>query len=207
MSTTAADIQPDAFTESSGFIGNFKLGDNVNHTLAVLSLLYETQRRVNDSPLLSKPIIFLIGSVCEAILFDLLEVRAKQFTGEGISGIERDVRDAIRGSHIDTFSKYIACIRKHNLLEGDGPYDSLEELRKLRNRIHIQNEKGDFQRDDGDAFTMARQRDAEKTLEKLIKTMADRFERPLHTQGHVEDFRLPWREHFPTEKTRSRGTA
>jgi len=38
----------DAFTVSSGFIGNFKLGDNFNHTLDVLAILYRMQRADGD---------------------------------------------------------------------------------------------------------------------------------------------------------------
>ena len=36
------------FTVSAGFIGNFKLGDNINHNLNVLAYLYERQADEHD---------------------------------------------------------------------------------------------------------------------------------------------------------------
>jgi hypothetical protein len=198
MSTATADIQAESFTVSSGFIGNFKLGDNINHTLDALSLLYETQRAGESPSLLCKPIIILVGSICEAVLYDLLCVRIKHHTVEGVKNIAKDVVNRIRGSHIDEFGKYIASVRKHDLLKDVELYESLDELRKLRNRIHIQNTKAHFDPDDGKTFTSARQREAEKTLEKVIKTMARDYPRKGHCQGYVGDFRLPWKAHFPS---------
>jgi hypothetical protein len=192
----------DTFTVSSGFIGNFKLGDNINHTLAVLATLYQMQRAAideKDGQLLCKPISIFFGSICEAILHDLLCVRVKRHTFEGVKNVGREVLASIQGSHIDDFSKYIASAKKHDLLKDAGPriYDSLEELRKLRNRMHIQNAKGHFESDDDKAFTMQRQTDAEKTLEKVIKVVATKYPRPSSMQGFVADFELPWSEHFP----------
>lgn len=189
------DVQQDTFMVSSGFIGNFKLGDNINHTLDVLALLYQTQRAANSS-LLCKPIIVFIGSICEAILHDLLCVRIKRHTVEGVKNVAKDVMDCIRGKHIDRFEHYIANVKKHDLLKDARLYDSLVELRKLRNRIHIQNTKGDFDLDDSKTFTMARQREAEKTLEKVIKIMAKDYPRKPSCQDHVRDFQLPWSERF-----------
>lgn len=192
--TTA--VQQDTFTVSSGFIGSFKLGDNLNHTLDVLTLLYQTQR-ADTSSLLCKPITILLASVCEAILCDFHD-RMKRFTREGVGNVAESVLDYVRGTHIDEFSKYIASAKKHNLLKDAGPriYDSLEDLRKLRNRVHIQNKKGHFEPDDGHAFTMSRQIEAEKTLERVLKLMAERHARPASAQGYVADFQLPWSEHF-----------
>ena len=189
------DIQQDTFTVSSGFIGNFKLGDNINHTLDVLAVLYRTQQADNSS-LLCKPIIVFIGSICEAILYDLLCVRIKWHTVEGVKNIGKDVLAYVRRKHFDKFEHYIVSVKKHHLLKDARLYDSLDDLRKLRNRIHIQNTKRHFDDDDGAAFTMDRQREAEKTLEKVIKIMANDYPRKPSCQGHVRDFQLPWSEHF-----------
>lgn len=54
-------------------------------------------------------------------------------------------------------------------------YDALDELRRLRNRVHIQNEQNDFERDDSAAFfTSERKLRAEKALEKTIKALAQK---------------------------------
>ena len=48
--------------------------------------------------------------------------------------------------------------RKHDFFElaDTAFYDDLDQLRRLRNRIHIQNVKNDFEPDDANAFTEGR---------------------------------------------------
>ena len=183
-------------TISSNFIGSFKLGDNIVHNLAILKELYGFQEtgRANQKALLRKPIIVIIGSIAEAILYDLY-LRIKGYTREGVQNIPEDVLEEIRTKTIDEFAKYIANARSKDLLGTDpGLYENLDELRKLRNRIHIQNTKNHFELDDGKAFNYGRQITAERTLEVLMKTMAWNYAR-LDIQQFVEDFTLPWDDH------------
>lgn len=188
------------FTVSAGFIGNFKLGDNINHNLKILAYLYQRQADPHDTDawLLRKPVTIVLGSICEAILHDL-HLRMRTHTIEGVQGIANSVLNYVRGKKIDKFERYISSAKKHSLL---GPpteaiYDDLEQLRKLRNRVHIQNEKFDFEPDDSHAFSKDRQIAGEKTLEKLIKTISTNHPRPAGVNGYVQDFQLPWGEHFP----------
>lgn len=188
------------FTVSSRFIGDFKLGDNINHHLRVLKILYRTQRDAESSEAacLCKPIIIFIASICEAIFYDLFCIRIETHTVEKVKGICNGVMNDIRGKKVDKLEHFIAAVKKHDLLKDAGIYDSLDDLRKLRNRIHIQNTKGHFDPDDGKAFTMTRQRELEKTLEKLAKVMAKDYARKPSCQGHVDDFQLPWEEYDPS---------
>ena len=188
------------FTVSAGFMGDFKLGDNINHNLRILAYLYQRQADPHDIDawLLRKPIIIILGSVCEAILHDL-HMRMKMYTNEGVRGIAISVFSYVRGKKIDKFEHYISSAKKHSLL---GPpteaiYDDLDQLRKLRNRVHIQNDKNDFEPNDSQAFSRDRQISGERTLEKLIKTISTKHPRPAGVSGHVNDFQLPWDEHFP----------
>ncbi|MBV2121695.1 MAG: hypothetical protein KUF74_09590 [Candidatus Thiodiazotropha sp. (ex Ctena orbiculata)] len=188
------------FTVNAGFIGDFKLGDNINHNLKVLAYLYQRQDDPGDADawLLRKPAIILIGSICEAILHDL-HMRMNLYTVEGVKGITATVLSYVRGKKIDKFETYIASAKKHSLLgaSSESIYSELEQLRKLRNRVHIQNEKKHFEDNDSQAFSAARQVSAEEALEKLIKTVSSNHPRPAHAAGHVNDFNLPWGEHFP----------
>lgn len=189
------------FTVSAGFIGTFKLGDNINHNLEILAYFYQRQADPHDTDaswLLRKPIIIILGSICEAILHDL-HMRMKTYTNEGVRGVAISVLSYVRGKQIDKFEHYISSAKKHSLL---GPpteaiYDDLEQLRKLRNRVHIQNEKNDFEPNDSQAFSRDRQISGERTLEKLIKAISTNHPRPAGVSGHVSDFQLPWNEHFP----------
>ena len=139
----------------------------------------------------------LIGSICEAILHDL-HFRMKVFTSEGVFGITDTVLTYVRGKRLDKFEQYIASAKKHRLLgpATDSIYDELEELRKLRNRIHIQNQRH-FEADESAAFSQSRQVAAERVLEKLLRDLSAKHPRPPSVQGHVPDFRLPWEPHHP----------
>ncbi len=188
------------FTVSAGLIGNFKLGDNINHNLKILAYLYMRQADEHDEEawVLSKPIIIFIGSIAEAILHDLHQ-RMQTHTIEGVRGIASSVLAYVRGKKIDKLDHYISSARKHSLLgpSTESIYGDLEQLRKLRNRIHIQNDKNHFEANDSQAFSLDRQVTAEQTLETLIKRISANHPRPAGAQGHVSDFQLPWDEHFP----------
>jgi len=123
----------------------------------------------------------------------------KTYTAEGVRGITASVLSYVRGKRIDKLEHYISSAKKHSLL---GPpteaiYDDLEQLRKLRNRVHIQNEKNDFEPNDSQAFSRDRQISAERTLERLMKVVSTNHPRAAGVGSHVNDFQLPWNEHFP----------
>jgi len=181
-------------TYSSGFIGNFKLGDNIVRNLAILRELYEVQNSGTheQAELMRKPIVILIGAVAEALLYDLYVVKIAKFTSEGVPSIPQKMLVEIRTKTIDEFARYISNAKSKSLLgKASNLYDSLEELRKLRNRIHIQNAKNHFEPDESIAFSVKRQRDAETTLEQLISYMVNNHMRSINKQ-HVADFVLPW---------------
>lgn len=188
------------FTVSSEFMGSFKLGDNINHNLKTLGYLYQLQGEPNNRSawLLRKPIIITIASMCEAALYDL-HFRMRTYTNEGVQGVASSVLEYVRGKKIDKFELYIPSAKKHCLLghKDDDIYGELDTLRRLRNRIHIQNEKNDFESNDSQAFSAARQTLSEKVMERLFKMMASDHPRPEGASGFVNDFELPWAEHFP----------
>jgi hypothetical protein len=87
MSKTPPDDHV-GFEVNSSFIGEFKSGDNIVYNLAILQTLYdayestEQRRRV----LLTKPIVFQIACVVEAVLVDLA-LRILQHTREGVPSL------------------------------------------------------------------------------------------------------------------------
>lgn len=188
------------FRVKSDFMGSFKLGDNINHNLKILSLLYSFQANSTEDKkiLLNKPIIITLASICEAILYDLHE-RITCHTHEGVRNIAQNAITWIRSKKIDEFSKYIASAKKHDFFDARDPqlYEDLDILRKLRNRIHIQNPKNHFESDEKNAFTYDRKIIAEKVLEKVLKQMLRKYIRKKDATGHVADYELPWEKHFP----------
>lgn len=177
---------------NAGFIGIFKIGDNINYNLKILAELYRVNNESNGY-VLNKPIIILIASIIEALLYDF-HFKAKRYTLEGIKNITNDVLDYIRSKNIDKLGRYIASARKHQIFNAQDKtlYDDLENLSKLRNRIHIQNEKNDLESDESSVFTNDRRILAEKSLEIVMKSMAANHNR---NHEYVENFRLPWCSH------------
>lgn len=176
----------------AGFIGIFKIGDNINYNLQILAELYKVNNESNEY-LFNKPITIFIASIIEALLYDF-HFKAKYYTLEGIKNITNDVLDYIRSKNIDRLGRYIASARKHKIFKAQDEtfYDDLETLSKLRNRIHIQNEKNDLESDESSVFTNDRRILAEKLLEIVMKSMAE-----SHNRDHeyVKKFRLPWNSH------------
>lgn len=98
---------------------------------------------------------------------------------------------------LNKYEKHIECAEKYSLY---GPantkiYVRLQELRKLRNRIHIQNKHGNFEPDEAKAFTFVRKRQAERTTEFILRYSSIQYGRPKHCY-HVANFSIPWEHHF-----------
>lgn len=187
------------FNVDSGFIGDFKIGDNINYNLAVLKALYDCQKiKCSPNPdLLCKPITITITSIIEALLHDLI-YRIQQYTQEGVKAVATKVLSDVRSKKLDKLETYIAAMKKHDLLAASGTdlYEKLNELRTARNRIHIQNVKQQLDRDEENVFTQDRQIEAEQVLEKIVKHVSDKHTRPAHAKGFVNTFEIPWDEHF-----------
>jgi hypothetical protein len=182
----------------SKFVGDFKVGDNIVHNLEVLELLYTQYAGASDrnKRLLCKPITVLLVSILDAVLYDL-HYRIRTFTREGVRNVIESSAKYIRGlKKMDQFEKCIKSAEEHGLLEDKGGalYKQLDELRRLRNRIHIQNKNKDFEADEYDAFNENRKVLAEKALENTLRIMAVKYERNL---DYVKEFKLPWETYFP----------
>lgn len=187
------------FIVNSDFVGDFKTGDNINLNLKTLKILYDFQKSKSktEASLLCKPIIIILASIVEALLHDLY-FRIYNHTTEGVKNIAARVLSDIRDKKIDKLQTYIASAQKNDLLDASSTdlYEKLDELRKVRNRIHIQNVKNHQPLDEEHVFTQDRQIETDKILESVIKHVSDKYPRPPHVRGYVKDFELTWNEHF-----------
>ena len=186
-----------AFVVESNFFWSFKTGDNVVYNLRILNYLYELYNQGGDEnkKLLIKPIVIFISSVIEAILHDF-HSKIQGARREGVASLTDDILNYIRGKSIDEFEKYIASSRKHNLFDRNTEkfYDRLNDLRLIRNRIHIQNTKCLKPEDEDLVFREEVKILAEKCAEIVLKVMSGKFYRPVRSG---EDLYVPWDEHFP----------
>lgn len=188
-----------SFVVLGNFFCRFKIGDNIIYNLSVLEKLYEyspNTRRGRE--LIVKPQILIIASILEAILHDFhLRIRAN--VHEGIPGLVDEILIYIRNKQIDQFETYIQSIKKHNLLKltDTSFYDELDDLRKIRNRIHIQNLRGDLPENESELFDLTAKVKAEKCLEQVVKNISKEYARPGNLANQVGELKFPWDEHFP----------
>ena len=177
------------------FICNFKTGDNIKYNLNTLDALY-SQYNQSKSVYLLKPIILINTSIIEAVLHDF-HVRIRANTREGVHSLPQDIIDYIRGKTIDEFEKYITQAEKHDFFDMSQTsfYKKLETLRKIRNRIHIQNTKGYMPKNESEVFTESVMVLSEKLLEKTLKAMSEKHFRN-GVGNYVGEFTLPWKPHF-----------
>jgi hypothetical protein len=75
------------------------------------------------------------------VLYDLHR-RVRRNTWEGVANLRAEAIAYIRDRKIDKLAKYVASAKRHDFFDAadTGYYESLEELNRLRNRFHIQNE-------------------------------------------------------------------
>ena len=118
-------------------------------------------------------------------------------SSEPVSTLSTETVAALKAKDYSKLTNLVNGAKTHDLFSADDAfYEQLDELRKLRNRVHIQNEKNHFERDDARAFSVSRQRSAESALEYIAKFLAQKHPRKLTMQGFVADFELPWDEHW-----------
>lgn len=201
MSRTKATVQT-GFEVNSSFIGEFKSGDNIVYNLAILQILYDSyEGTVPDrQALLTKPIVFQIACVVEAVLVDLA-LRILQHTREGVPSLPPSklakVRKKVEKSkdHLG-FRRVISIFAESNTFDEEPEfYSRLVQLSTVRNRVHISNRKHMEPLDEVDLFLEGAKVDAESLCEELVKKCASTFARGPHIK-YVKPLRFPWQAHL-----------
>ncbi|WP_170787708.1 hypothetical protein [Ruegeria lacuscaerulensis] len=183
----------------TNFMGNYRLGDNINENLDALQLIWDLQHEHAETDSshkrLRKPVIVYCGAIAEAVLFDFF-AKIRDFVREGVAAIEEELAEHLRSMSNDNFQFFIDQCRKHQLFGdgSDGFYDDLNKLAELRNRIHIQNVKHFKPLREHEAFSKVQQQMAERTLETLIARMNEHYNRKQ--ADHVGGFMLPWNSYL-----------
>jgi len=187
-----------SFNVPSSFFCVFKTGDNVNYNLSILRTLYDlSDKYPGRAALLLKPKTFILTAVIEAILHDF-HVRIRSNNNEGIEGLFEDAIQYIRNKKIDEFDKYIQSAKHHDLFDAKDSdfYEALNNLRLIRNRIHIQNKYNHKPADEDRVFTNEVLINSEKCLEKIAKVMNSKYPRLDALREYVAQMIFPWIEHF-----------
>ena len=164
-------------TIKCNFYANFITSDNIQHNLESLDKLYDLWDEHN---LLIKPKIVIIGSIIEASLFDFV-YRIKTHTKEFKALPEEKLRyvRALGKNHARHAEKLADICTNGLILSSDSKFwDDVTKIRYLRNRTHIQNEKGHLPKHENEAFTEMELNRAEAVIIKFFRYMQETYPRP-----------------------------
>jgi hypothetical protein len=189
------------------FIWNFKVGDNIAFNFIILFALYRQKESIEEKNryILNKPIAIIIVSIIEAVFYDLI-CRLGQATTHFPESIPQDKRDLIKNK-IDKERQWFAYkdssgeVKKYkriknyslkeivNFLEqcelfgikGSLIYAHLRDALFLRNRIHIFNWFGNYERDEFVVFNESRIEKLEDLLTEIFNIMARKYSRPFES--------------------------
>ena len=183
----------------STFIGDFVTGDNIVHTMKCAGALIDAQNNADEQQhsLFIKPIVFLLGSVIEAILFDL-HFKAKSYTREGVKGFDAKTLKSVANSKRDKFVTFIDWAKKYEIYAlSPEQYEFLHYIRELRNRMHIQiSKRPSYIRDNKDdrLFDPNTQTKVQSLLELVLERSAKMYPRPeeIRENNYVGPISIPW---------------
>lgn len=174
------------------FMWSFKKGDNIVYNFEVVWELYEAKSRSADKRKYNKPITIILVSIIECILDDFA-YRIRGHVNDIVPNISRADIDTFKTRKYDKLDHYIAASRRFNLFnQSSNFYDSVDDLRKARNRIHIQNSNNQLAADEYNVFTDALLLKAQNALEVVIETMIIKFPRNNRAVS-PHSVPLPWR--------------
>ncbi|MBY0544387.1 MAG: hypothetical protein K2Q14_02440 [Gammaproteobacteria bacterium] len=146
-----------------------------------------------------KPITVFIVAILEAALDDLF-YKIRDYTREGVPGLSDDIITKVRSntSSYRKFKSQIKFAKNHDFFNvaGTNFYTVMDELRNIRNRMHIQNNYRDTPFGENLVFTEGRLIQAEKVCEHTLAKMSENFPRSQYNRGYVDDFILPWNSHY-----------
>lgn len=176
------------------FFWDFKKMDNVNYNFGIVEKLYTVKKQNGSNSFFNKPIIIAILSIIECILYDFVR-RVNEHSNEKIPNLDDAFVANTKIKTLEHFEPLIVHIKKNNLLRisnKDSIYDELDHLRKVRNRIHIQNIQQQLDRDECNVFTEDNLKLAEKSLERICEILCHVYPRPDREFCSMSDFPRPW---------------
>ncbi|MEP1521499.1 hypothetical protein [Ascidiaceihabitans sp.] len=179
---------------STSFVYDFKRGDNIVLNCQSIHKLWSLREELpaREQWLLNKPIVLMSAAVVEVCLCELFQ-RVRFHTLEGVPRLTAKQIKGIKITKKDDFGLYLAQCKQNKILgptrSFDNVYSRLDNLRKTRNRIHIQNLDGSEPRCDRKAFSDEIVTEAEWLLEFTLKYLSTHYPR---RRVYTENARLPW---------------
>jgi hypothetical protein len=171
---------------------NFKRMDNANYNFEIIESLIDSACQSGKKTLHSKPIIFLIMSIVECALYDLL-LRIKEHVYESINIAPEDIK-IIKATNIpDALQSYTDICKKYELLGAD--YQKLNKFIPIRNRVHIQNIKAYHPPDEYQLWSSDLTKECGVLLKDIFVYMCEKYPRTagqFHSEPDLTLFPEPW---------------
>jgi hypothetical protein len=176
---------------TSNFIGEYKIGDNLVFNACMLCSLIEA----NGQGAFNKLAVVQAGSIVEAALGQII-FRARNFNREGVKSISEEDRLKIEDENkSDKFYNIIEIMKDYKILDGLGDtiYNDLHNLRKYRNKVHIQAEFKipDVSRDEDVAFSNEVCSWALELNARVLKHLSEKYARPKGMETYVKPIVIP----------------
>ena len=181
----------------NSFVWTFKIGDNVLWNLDVIFHLIEDHNKLGRN--YAKPISISCISVVEAALVDFLE-RLDSATNHypaNLNAQKIDIKKFLNKEKSEFQTTYEGKVYKFKRLKNFGykelisfyetfhilgfreeTYLTLQDLGRFRNRVHIRNYFGNFERNESRTFSENRTQRAIDFMEATLKYLSVNYPRP-----------------------------
>lgn len=170
--------------------GRFHVGDNCVYNTYLLCDLIEA----NANGRFNKLIVLQIASVIEVVGVELF-LRAQRHTIEGVPNFSAKDQQAVKDKQIDKFAVVIDNLKKYKVLDNLDPeiYNELHDLRKFRNKVHIQGVVDiiGVPRAEADIFDEETVVWAIDLGWRVLSYLEKNYARPEAILGYVNPLRLP----------------
>ncbi len=181
---------------TSQFFWDFKKMDNVNYNFEIVELLYRGKEQNNNDKHFNKPILIIIVAIIECMLYDFV-VRIQTHRSDTIPNLASAIILFFRNAkETDELKILIPRLQQQNLLRAgptDTLYADLEELRRLRNRVHIQNKFYLLDKDEYNVYTDEKLKLAEVVFERVCEVLCNVYPRWSKQPLPMSDFPRPWK--------------
>lgn len=177
---------------------NFKTADNILYNYKVMEVQIQSAINVPElSPYFYKPIFIQMASIIECALYDLFR-RIDEHVHEKLPSLAEEIINELKNKNLkNKLTIYIDISRKHKLLgRGDDIYSDLKAISKIRNRVHIQNEKREQPIDDDRVWTLECVNECGRLLKEVYSYMVMTYPRKWHQEEklNLPSFPEPWKE-------------
>lgn len=182
----------------TSFIWEFKIGDNILYNLDVVYNLIEDHNNAQKCNY-AKPVSILCVSIMEAVLVDFLErlnMATSQFPNK-LASKRSEIKNKLNGEKKIFQQVYQGEAYQYRRLRNFGyqdlvkfceefsllgpsskVYRNLERMGRFRNRVHINNYFGNFERDESRAFSETRTQEIIYYMIKMLKYLEKHYSRP-----------------------------